>query len=437
MKCLFLEIRIFEDQIMVFHILNERFKMSNKINMKTVDGLVEGLNGKAGVDLANSPYTTNRILEIPQDIKLELNNGTLTLKAGSRVYVPNGFESDGTTPHYDIVTIDSDRTLSSMGSATGQCFLFWNKTGNSWGYAPPGSCTVGTTPPSNGTFWNTTTNTIKYYENGSDLGRLYCLPFALVTRTSGTPISIDQVFNGLGYIGLVAFALPGIKIQYVQGTNIDGTYNTGVATTTMLSVSLSAAYPNSRGCLLSYSPSTQTFGLRMAYEIGNMSMVPRTGRKYSFMFCEQDGWFYVTENTTTYSKSTQVFVKLGWFYQKSATEASVKIDMVNAINTYSRSELSGLGMPSSKYEDWTLGASGATYIAPANGYLMFSGSTTGNQGVDLRNKSANMLGMVCQQATQNQTVRAFVPCKKGDLIVCSYSVSNNLLLRFVYAEGEV
>lgn len=35
-------------------------------------------------------YTTNRILEIPQDIKLELNNGTLTLKAGSKVYVPNG-----------------------------------------------------------------------------------------------------------------------------------------------------------------------------------------------------------------------------------------------------------------------------------------------------------------------------------------------------------
>ena len=35
-------------------------------------------------------YTTNRILEIPQDIKLELNNGTLTLTAGSKVYVPNG-----------------------------------------------------------------------------------------------------------------------------------------------------------------------------------------------------------------------------------------------------------------------------------------------------------------------------------------------------------
>ena len=35
--------------------------------------------------LTNSPYTTNRILEIPQDIQMELDNGTLTLKAGSKV----------------------------------------------------------------------------------------------------------------------------------------------------------------------------------------------------------------------------------------------------------------------------------------------------------------------------------------------------------------
>ena len=37
-------------------------------------------------------YTTNRILEIPQDIKAELNNGVITIKAGTKVYIPNGFE---------------------------------------------------------------------------------------------------------------------------------------------------------------------------------------------------------------------------------------------------------------------------------------------------------------------------------------------------------
>ena len=46
-------------------------------------------------------YTTNRILEIPQDIKAELNNGVITIKAGTKVYIPNGFETDGITRKFE------------------------------------------------------------------------------------------------------------------------------------------------------------------------------------------------------------------------------------------------------------------------------------------------------------------------------------------------
>ena len=53
-------------------------------------------------ETVNYKNITNCITEISQDIKVELNNGTLTLKAGSKVYVPNGFEEDGTTPKFDI-----------------------------------------------------------------------------------------------------------------------------------------------------------------------------------------------------------------------------------------------------------------------------------------------------------------------------------------------
>ena len=56
----------------------------------------------------NKTQITNCITEIPQDIKLELNNGVLTLKAGSKVYVPNGFEADGTTRKFDEIVFDSD-----------------------------------------------------------------------------------------------------------------------------------------------------------------------------------------------------------------------------------------------------------------------------------------------------------------------------------------
>ena len=54
-----------------------------------------------GQNIGNwSSNVTNCITGIPQDIKLELSSGTLTLKAGSKVYVPNGFEQDGTTKKY-------------------------------------------------------------------------------------------------------------------------------------------------------------------------------------------------------------------------------------------------------------------------------------------------------------------------------------------------
>lgn len=72
-----------------------------------VGKLVEQINDKADRDLwntvpnvwnntLNTSQITNCITEIPQDIKLELVDGTLTLKAGSKVYIPNGFEADGT-----------------------------------------------------------------------------------------------------------------------------------------------------------------------------------------------------------------------------------------------------------------------------------------------------------------------------------------------------
>ena len=51
---------------------------------------------------------SNCITEIPQDIKVELNNGIITVKAGSKVYIPDGFEQDGTTPKFREVIIQND-----------------------------------------------------------------------------------------------------------------------------------------------------------------------------------------------------------------------------------------------------------------------------------------------------------------------------------------
>lgn len=171
------------------------------------------------ISLTNTPYTTNRILEIPQDIKLELNNGTLTLKAGSKVYVPNGA---GT---FNAVTIASD--VSTQRQDSQDCIAWYNTDTGTIQLFPSILFYSGTTAPSGYPFmfwYDTTSNKCKVTsDSGSTWVEGQSFPICVVS-TDGTKISaIKQVFNGIGYIGSTVFVLPGVKVQIPNGRNADGT----------------------------------------------------------------------------------------------------------------------------------------------------------------------------------------------------------------------
>lgn len=168
-------------------------------------------------------YITNCITSISEDIKLELNDGTLTLKASSKVYVPNGFEADGTTPKFDVIVIESDKTNLDT-SKTGQYLLCMTLSGQlGWGNLSTSISGAGVTPPSTyAVAYDTTANTIKRYD---DTTSLYSLPLAVCTMGSTGVVSIDQVFNGYGYIGSTMFALPGVKGLIPNNRNKDRTLN--------------------------------------------------------------------------------------------------------------------------------------------------------------------------------------------------------------------
>ena len=57
-------------------------------NIKGPQG-VQGARGMQGLP-GDTGHTTNCITEIPQDIKLSLNEGEITLKSGSKIHIPNG-----------------------------------------------------------------------------------------------------------------------------------------------------------------------------------------------------------------------------------------------------------------------------------------------------------------------------------------------------------
>lgn len=107
-----------------------------------------------------------------------------------------------------------------------------------------------------------------------------------------------------------------------------------------------------------------------------------------------------------------------------------KVDMLQA---------SGAGMPSNKYIDLTLGASGSTYTAPANGYVIIEkNSTATGQNVNIYSTNPVIQASICWSSNRDQALNAGISVKKGQKFVCYYSAGGNLhQFRFVYAEGEI
>lgn len=106
---------------------------------------------------------------------------------------------------------------------------------------------------------------------------------------------------------------------------------------------------------------------------------------------------------------------------------------------------SGFGFPSSNYEDLQLGASGSTYIAPANGWFHIAkvpGSantqvTMINTCVKGNNDQSGNFTIRAQASTSGMTIYLNLPVKKGDVAVVNYTATGNTdSFRFIYAEGE-
>ena len=169
-------------------------------------------------DALTNTNITNCITEIPQDIKLELNNGTLTLKAGSKLYVPNG------AGVFNSITTTSDIKIRPTGGS-GKVLISINSTGTVGAASLTTSCVsgAGVTPKDYGLAYDTTTNIItRYGASGSISYNNSSFPLAVCSQTNEKITSIDQVFNGFGYIGSTVFALPGVKGLIPNGRNADG-----------------------------------------------------------------------------------------------------------------------------------------------------------------------------------------------------------------------
>ena len=109
------------------------------------------------------------------------------------------------------------------------------------------------------------------------------------------------------------------------------------------------------------------------------------------------------------------------------------LEAVNNVIPNNAGLIANYSMPSSKYVDFTVGASGSQYTAPANGWMI--GQGTGSY-VQIANDTKPALKMTGTAITNVTAPFAYIPCQKGDVISFLYNTGATRL-RFFYAEGEV
>lgn len=106
------------------------------------------------------------------------------------------------------------------------------------------------------------------------------------------------------------------------------------------------------------------------------------------------------------------------------------------LSSSGRSLAAGLGMPSGRYVDLTLGASGSSFTAPADGFFCLA-KTIGTSGayLSLFNTDA-FFGVTAIATSTTNIVRIFIPAKKGQTINVGYNATGaTQYFRFIYAEG--
>ena len=409
---------------------------------------------------------TNCLLEVPQRIKYDLTDGTLTIKAGSVVIVPYGTEDktselpvgatflndnfkvydtqflDGkffvwaelvndTTYTGDVSTDNNVRTLVLIISINAYNLQY--NTGSGAGHT--GSAT-------NVLYYNTTKNMLEKYSTGGSLSddNIRSLPLFLIQANGSNYIgSVNQVFNGMGYIGSTIWVDKGVKGLIPNGRNEDESLKNTEYTTDKLQVftSTTANAKYNVGITTIYD----TLALQQTknyYEL-EYPVFPDVDTASSKAYVKSENMWYESNSGTDYKWS-----KLGQFICASVTWANGVISNFQpkypfrAVDYNDKSEISGWGMPSSKYINLTLGASGSSYTAPANGWFCLSKQSNGaNQQVEI-GTGFNGLKNRCMVGATNSAAMTILPVKKGEKAYVVYNTGGvTNLFRFIYAEGEV
>lgn len=373
----------------------------------------DGVDGKSVFD----GYATNCITEIPQDIKLELNNGVLTLKAGSKVYF-----ADGTSY---VLSADKTRDVSSGTQAV----FVYLKNQKRFVDMTVVACFSGATQP-NATgyvlWFDTSNNIVKYTTNSFQDWEECSFPVCLCNISDSTITSIDQVFNGCGYIGSTAFTLPGGNGLIPNGRNEDGTLRNIECKREKLNL----YNLNKAKNWVTFAGNGEQRWECLPEHYTQSNVMPSVVE-------ENQIWYNIIENQLYYKAWDKTEFEKIYAYEifnfKSSSETFTPKLPFRAVDYSDSSWVSAQGMPSERYIDLTFGASGTSYTAPANGWFCVYGIVSAGDGV-LEVQGKLIAGG--QNASATGSIWVSTPVKRGDSVKIVYNAYTNQRFYFRYAEGE-
>lgn len=186
-----------------------------------VVSIVEGSAAEAGAYLDQSQIT-NCILEAPESIKYTLNNGVLTLKAGSVITIPDGFNTNG-SKKFRYVEIENDVTGSTEANDEKRLIYYNETTGRIMSMQYSESGTTDYSGTGNCLLYRTDLNKTVVFYGGNKSEHVVSLPLMEINGDVAAVVSINSVFNTCSYIGSTIFVNKGIKVLMPDGKNPDGT----------------------------------------------------------------------------------------------------------------------------------------------------------------------------------------------------------------------
>lgn len=371
-----------------------------------------------GQNISNwSSNVTNCITEIPQDIKVELSSGTLTLKAGSKLYIPNGVDT------FDEYILTEDISNSTAGSGTTDLMFFYRKNTNELAPRPVEACYSGNTKPSISTttaeWYDTANNIIKHTnDTGStwtDLGVAF--PVCICSRSGGSITGINQVLNGFGYIGKTVYVLPGVKGLTPNGRNADGTLNNIEFSISSVMQRTFSTQTTTYATFGIDPTNTNVFGLTSGVKYDEKNNINiENGSQWTFCLIGKGS---LSSGTITYFNMHSVF---------------------HALDYNDKQYIAHQAMPNSRVASLTLGASGTLYTAPADGYFALQGrsSSTTDFRLSIYNQTTNISsGFTTASIATSRTCYVSIPVSKGDSVEVIYVNLTSSSFRFIYANGAL